>query len=88
MTFMVFMYAAGGYAVVFLAGMLVVEHARGPVTQQAAFSHAANRPPLRPWSRPARSGPVGHERMLPLRSAQQRSTPARRKRPAPTSCRR
>jgi len=87
MTFMVFIYAVGGYAVVLLAGMLYLEHARGPVTQQRRYSHAGDRPPLRPWTRPARSCPVGHERTLPLRSAQ-RTTPARRTRPAATSCRR
>jgi hypothetical protein len=87
MTFTVLMYAIGGYAVVFLAGMLVLEHTRGPVPEQDGCSHAGDRPPLRPWPRVTRTCPVGHERVLPLRSAQ-RTTPERRKRPAATSCRR
>ncbi|MDP1848374.1 MAG: hypothetical protein Q8K79_11340 [Solirubrobacteraceae bacterium] len=87
MTFTVLMYAVGGYAVVFLAGMLVLEHTRGPVRQTAGFSHAGDRPPLRPWPRVTRTCALGHERVLPLRSAQ-RSVPVRRKRPAPTTCRR
>ena len=86
MTFTVLIYAIGGYAVVLLAAMLVVERTREPVRQQRGHSHAAERPPLRAWSRPAR-GPVGHERTLPLRSAQI-PAPPRRRRPAATSCRR
>jgi len=88
MTFTVLIYAIGGYAVLFLAGMLVLEHTRGPVRQQAAFSHAGDRPPLRPWPRVTRTCPVGHERGLPLRRSAQRAAPARRRRPAATSCRR
>jgi len=87
MTLTVLMYAIGGYAVVVLAGMLVLEHTRGPVRQQAGFSHAGDRPPLRPWPRITRTCPVEHERVLPLRSAQ-RTTPARRQRPAAPACRR
>lgn len=87
MTFTVLIYAIGGYAVVFLAGMLVLEHTRGPVRQQAGFSHAGERPPLRPWPRVTRTCPVAHERVLPLRAAQ-RAAPSRRQRPAATSCRR
>lgn len=87
MTFTVLIYAIGGYAVVFLAAMLVLEHTRGPVRRQAGFSHAGERPPLRAWPRVTRTCPVGHERVLPLRSAQ-RATPVRRKRPAATACRR
>jgi hypothetical protein len=86
MTFTMLMYAIGGYAVILLAAMLVVERTREPVPQQRAHSHAADRPPLRAWSRPAR-GPVGHERTLPLRSAQL-AAPPRRRRPPATSCRR
>ena len=86
MTFTVLIYAIGGYAVVFLACMLVLEHSRGPVRREAAFSHAGDRRPLRPWPRVTRTCPVGHARVLPLRSAHG-ATPARRKRPAPTACR-
>jgi len=87
MTFTVLIYAIGGYAVVFLAGMLVLEHTRGPVRRQTGLSHSGERPPLRAWPRVTRTCAVGHERVLPLRSAQ-RSTPVRRKRPAATACRR
>ena len=87
MTFTVFMYALGGYAAVLLAALLVLEHTRGPVRQQAGFSHSANRPPLRPWSRAARGCPVEHERTLPMRTAQL-AAPPRRRRPTATSCRR
>jgi hypothetical protein len=88
MTFTVLMYAIGGYAVVFLAGMLVLERTRSPVRQSSGLSHHGDRPALRPWPRVTRSCPVGHERVLPLRSAQRRTTPPRRQRPAATSCRR
>ena len=87
MTFTVLIYAFGAYATVLLAVLLVLEHTRGPVRQQAGFSHAGDRPALRPWSRASRGCPVGHERTLPLRSAQL-AAPPRRRRPTATSCRR
>lgn len=87
MTFTVLIYAIGGYAVVLLAAMLVVERTREPVRQARFSSHSADRPPLRPWSRAARGCPAEHERTLPLRSAQV-PAPPRRRRPTATSCRR
>lgn len=85
MTFAVLMYAVGGYAVVLLAGMLVVEKVREPVPH-AAPSHSRAHARLRAWPRTARRCPVAHEDALPLRSARL-AAPARRRRPA-TSCRR
>jgi hypothetical protein len=87
MTFTVLIYAIGGYAVVLLAAMLVLEHTREPVHQARLSSHAADRVSLRPWPRAARGCPMEHERALPLRSAQ-RPAPPRRRRPTATSCRR
>lgn len=87
MTFAMLMYAIGGYAVVLLAGMLLVERVREPVAQAAPQDgrvHAR----LRPWRRTARRCPVAQQDALPLRSARLASSPARRRRPAPTSCRR
>ena len=86
MTFAVFMYAVGGYAVVLLSTMLVVEKVRRPVAQRAA-QHPAPHAQLRAWPRTARRCPVSQENALPLRSARVHA-PARRRRPAPTSCRR
>ena len=87
MTFTVLIYAIGGYAVVLLAAMLVLERTREPVRQQGCSAHSADRAPLRPWTRAARGCPVGHERTLPLRSAQL-PAPPRRRRPTATSSRR
>lgn len=87
MTFTVLIYAIGGYAVVLLGAMLLLEHTREPVRQRRPSPHGADRVPLRPWTRPARGCPVGHERTLPLRSAQLPAPPRRRRR-AETSCRR
>ena len=87
MTFSMLIYAIGGYAVVFLAATLALERARGPVPQPAPTGHPPTRPQLRAWPRATRRCPVAHERALPLRSAQH-GPPARRQRPAPTSCRR
>ena len=87
MTFTVLIYAIGGYAVVLLAAMLVVERSREPVRQSRFSSHSAERRPLQPWPRAARRRPVAHERRLPLRSAQL-AAPPRRRRPTATSCRR
>ena len=87
MTFTVLIYAIGGYAVVLLAAMLVLERTREPVRQSRVSPHAAERPPLRPWSRTTRGCPEGHERTLPLRTAQL-PAPPRRRRPTATSCRR
>ncbi len=86
MTFTVFMYAVGGYAVVFLVSMLVLEQVRAPVRQAPALRAGAHAP-LQAWPRTARRRPVAHETALPLRTAR-RSAPARRRRPAPRSCRR
>lgn len=88
MTFTVLIYAIGGYAVVLLGAVLVLERTREPVAQARFSSHAVDRAPLRPWTRPARGCPVKHERTLPLRSAQQLAAPPRRRRPTATSCRR
>jgi len=85
-TFTVFMYAVGGYAVLVLAGVLLVEKLRGPVPQSRA-RHAHSRAQLRAWPRATRRCPVANESLLPLRSARL-GAPARRRRPAPTSCRR
>jgi hypothetical protein len=82
MTFSVFIYAAGGYAVVLLAGMLVLETARGPVPQRPRMRQPSR---LQPWPRLRRDCPAGHERALPLRAARQ-ATPAGRRRSAPRSC--
>ena len=87
MTFTVLIYALGGYAAVLLVALLVLEHTREPVRQQTRFSHSADRPPLRPWSRTTRGCPEGRERTLPLRTAQL-AAPPRRRRPTATSCRR
>lgn len=87
MTFTVLIYAIGGYAVVLLGAMLVLERTREPVAQARFSSHSAGRAPLRPWPRAARGCPVKHERTLPLRSAQL-AAPPRRRRPTATSCRR
>ncbi len=87
MTFTVFMYAVGGYAVVLLATMLVLERRRGPVPQAPASRHSGLRAQLRAWPRTARRCPVTHESALPLRAAQHR-VPAPRRRPKPSSCRR
>jgi len=86
MTFTVFMYAMGGYAVVVLTAMLVVEKLHDPVAQSAT-PHGHAHAELRPWPRATRRCPVAHEHALPLRSAQI-SAPPRRRRPSPTSCRR
>ena len=88
MTFTVLMYALGGYAVVLLATLLVLERTREPVAQARFSSHSTDRTPLRPWPRAARGCPVEHERTLPLRTAQQLAAPPRRRRPTATSCRR
>ena len=86
MTFTVFMYAVGGYAVLVLAGVLLIERLRGPVPQSPA-QHAHSHAQLREWPRATRRCPVAKESLLPLRSARL-GAPARRRRPAPTSCRR
>ena len=87
MNFSIFMYLAGGYAVVLLAGFLYVERVREPVAQAAPHPHEGVHAQLRAWPRTARRCPVAHENALPLRSAQL-SAPPRRQRPATTSCRR
>jgi hypothetical protein len=87
MTFSVFMYAVGGYAVVLLAAMLYVEKVREPVPQSAPHPHDGVHAQLRAWPRTARRCPVAHENALPLRSARH-VAPPRRQRPAQTSCRR
>jgi len=86
MTFTVFMYAVGGYAVLVLAGMLLVEKVRDPVPQAPA-PHAHTHAQLRAWPRTTRRCPTANESLLPLRSARL-GAPARRRRPAPTACRR
>ncbi len=86
MTFTVLMYAIGGYAILLLAAMLVLEKVHGPVPQALA-QHAGAHAQLHAWSRTARRCPVAHENALPLRTARL-AAPARRRRPAPTSCRR
>ncbi len=87
MTFSVLMYAVGGYAAVLLAATLVLEKVRGPVPQSPPL-HTGGHARLHAWPRDAaRRRPVAHEDALPLRSAQL-ATPPRRRRPAPTSCRR
>jgi len=85
MAFTVLIYAIGGYAVVLLATMLVVERVREPVHQSHAM-HAGDHAQLRAWPRIARRCPVTNETALPMRSARL-AAPARRRRPAPTSCR-
>jgi hypothetical protein len=87
MTFAVFMYAIGGYAVVLLAAMLCLEQARDPVRQSAPHPHDGVHAQLRAWPRTARRCPVAQENALPLRSARL-AAPARRQRRAQTSCRR
>jgi hypothetical protein len=86
MTFSVLIYAMGGYAGVVLSGGLLLEKVREPV-RQAPVRHAGTHAQLRPWRRAARRCPVANETVLPLRSARL-GAPARRRRPAPTSCRR
>jgi hypothetical protein len=86
MTFTVFMYAMAGYAILVLAGVLLVEKLRGPVPQSPA-RHTHSHAQLRAWPRATRRCPVANESLLPLRSARL-AAPARRRRPAPTSCRR
>ncbi len=86
MTFSVFMFVAGGYAVALLATMLVLETTREPVPQQPRMRHAGEDGRLRAWARLRRDCPAGHEPTLPLRAARQ-AAPARRRRSAPRSCR-
>lgn len=86
MTFSVFMFVAGGYAVVLLAAMLVLETTREPVPQQPRMRHIDEDGRMRAWSRLRRDCPAGHEHTLPLRAARQ-AAPARRRRSAPRSCR-
>jgi hypothetical protein len=85
--FTVFMYVVGGYATVLLAAMLYLEKVREPVPQSAAHPHAGAHGRLHAWPRTGRRCAVAHESALPLRCARL-SSPARRQRPAPTSCRR
>ena len=82
------MFAIGGYAVVLLAAVLVLEAARDPVPQQPYIRHPGEDERLRAWPRMRRDCmPGSHERALPLRAARE-ATPARRRRSAPRSCRR
>ena len=85
MTFSVFIYAVGGYAIIVLAGMLWLETAREPIRQQSR-AHIPDRR-LQVWPRVRRDCLGPHEPALPLRSARAVS-PARRRRQAPRSCRR
>jgi len=85
MTFSVFMFVAGGYAIALLAAVLVLETTREPVPQQPRMRHAGEDGRLRAWTRTRRACPAGHERTLPLRAARQ-VAPARRRRSAPRSC--
>lgn len=87
MTFSVFMFAVGGYAVVLLAAMLVLESTREPVPQQHRTRSLREGMRLQAWTRLRRDCPTGHERALPLRAARE-ATPVRRRRAAPRSCRR
>ena len=87
MTFSVFMFVAGGYAVALLAAMIVLETTRAPVPQQARMRHPGEDGRLQAWPRMRRDCVAGHERALPLRAARQ-TVPARRRRSAPRSCRR
>jgi len=86
MAFTVLMYAMGGYAVLVLSGGLLLEKVREPV-RQAPARHAGAHAQLRAWPRATRRCPVANETVLPLRSARL-GAPARRRRPAPTACRR
>jgi len=81
------MFAIGGYAVVLLAAMLVLETTRGPVAQQPRMRHPGADGRLQAWQRMPRDCVAGHERALPLRAARE-TVPARRRRSAPRSCRR
>ncbi|MEA2142062.1 MAG: hypothetical protein QOI64_492 [Solirubrobacteraceae bacterium] len=87
MTFAVVIDVTGGYAVVMLAAMLFLEKVREPVEQSEPHRDDGVHARLRAWPRTARRCPVAHEDVLPLRSARL-AAPPRRRRPAPTSCRR
>ena len=87
MPFSVFMLALGGYAVVLLAAVLVLECTRAPVPQPRPLHRLGQSARLRGWPRSRRDCVAGHERGLPLRAARQ-AVPARRRRSAPRSCRR
>ncbi len=88
MTFAVFMFAVGGYAVVLLAAMLVLETTHEPVSQQRRTHDLGSEMRLRAWTRVRRDCLAGHHgRALPLRTARQ-TVPTRRRRWAPRSCRR
>ena len=82
MAFSVFVFAGGGYAVVLLAAMLVLESRRGPVPQQGRLPLRGEDTRLQAWPRTRRDCAAGHERALPLRLARQ-PVPARRRRSCP-----
>ena len=85
MTFTVFMYAVGGYAVLVLAAVLVVEKVRDPGARRPRRSTRHSHAQLRAWPRASRRCPVANESLLPLRSARLARRPAggaRRPRPA------